>query len=115
MAAMKPTSSFGLLVLVLTAVPLVSIAAGYPGDEIKISRKAILCRTVPYLAEVEQLQRRGDTSGVQRFIGMNRCTETRSTTKGVVIEYGHEEGRPDFVKVKTRGKEYWVGYGDLKT
>lgn len=112
---MRSMTSSKLLVLLILSIPLVSLAAGYPGEDVKISREAVLCRAIPYLAEVEQLQRRGDTSGVQRFVSMNRCMQTRSTIKGVVIEYGHEDGRPDFVKVKARGKEYWVKYSDLKT
>tara|TARA_R110002110_G_scaffold232670_3_gene448358 strand:+ start:653 stop:976 length:324 start_codon:yes stop_codon:yes gene_type:complete len=104
-----------LLQILLVLTPLTGFAAAYPGDEVKISRKALLCRAVPYLAEAEQLQRRGDQSGVQRFVSMSRCMQARSTLKATVIEYGHEEGRPDFVKVKARGREYWVSYSELKT
>jgi hypothetical protein len=103
------------LVMILFGMPLASVGSAYPGDEVKISRESMLCREIPYLAEVQQLQRRGDASGVQRFVDMSRCMETRSTIKGTVIEYGHGEGRPDLVKVKARGREYWVSYSDLKT
>ena len=92
-----------------------ALAAAYPGDEVKIKRQAILCRAVPYLAEIEALVNRGDKISVNRYLNNSRCKQIRSTIKGVIIKYGYEEGRTDFVKVKARKKEYWVRYSDLKT
>ena len=87
----------------------------YPGDDIKLKRESIMCRAFPYLVEADSLQRRGNQSGLDRFLNIGRCKQNSSTRKAKVIRYGQAEGRGDFLLVDVRGKEYWVRYSDIRT
>ena len=109
---MKPL--FWVLVLVLMSPAPLALASHDIGEKVKISRNALLCRTVPFLAEVERYQQRNAEASVQRFINQNRCFMTRGTTKGTVVEFGFEQGRGDFVKVTARGRDYWVNSRNIR-